>query len=109
MVTTMTTTPETMTTSDDNLNPAEKLGDDNHDNLNRVSETRIGKISIRSLEIGGEVVTVVTALEFGRTRDDNPVVIHPQKVVTTLEPRGFEVVTRFLRIAAKPAIQRVFQ
>jgi hypothetical protein len=71
----MTTYPGTMTTSGDNLNPAEKLGGDNHDNLNCVSQTHIGNFLYRSLEIGGEVVTVVTGLEFGRSRDDNPVVI----------------------------------
>lgn len=71
----MTTGDNLMTTFGDNLNSAEKLGGDNHDNLNRVSETHIGSSLYRSLEMGGEVVTVVTGLEKGRTRDDNPVVI----------------------------------
>lgn len=71
----MTTGDNLMTTSGDNLNPAENLGGDNHDNRNRVPETRIGNSLYRSLEIGGEVVTVVTALEFCGFRGDNPVVI----------------------------------
>lgn len=63
-----------MTTCGDILNPAEKLAGDNHDDRNRVSQTRIGGSLYRSLEIGGEVVTVVTGLEFRGFRDDNPVV-----------------------------------
>lgn len=34
----MTTSDNLMTTSHDNLNPAEKLGNDNHDNLFAYSE-----------------------------------------------------------------------
>ena len=67
----MTTCDNLVTTLGDNLNPAEKLGCDNRDNLNRVSETRIGASLYRSLEMGGKVVTVVTGLEKGRTPSDN--------------------------------------
>ena len=70
----MTTCDNLVTTSGDNLNQAEKLGCDNRDNLNRVSETCIGASLYRSLEMGGKVVTVVTGLEKGRAPSDNPVV-----------------------------------
>jgi len=67
----VTTGDNLMTTSGVNLNSAEKLGGDNHDNLNRVSPTRIGSSLYRSWEMGGEVVTVVIGLEKGRARGDN--------------------------------------
>lgn len=66
----MTTRDNLMTTPRDNLNPAGKLENDNHDNLPAPFEAT-GRAYGNVCRWLSQVVMVVTALEIGRPPRDN--------------------------------------